>query len=74
MNSDYASRCAKQLVARARVHAAQIPQGTDIRHMSHMSAFKIDDQRCEVAINVQRLVTKQLCHMGVCVNALRFYL
>ena len=57
----------------ARVHAAQIPQGTDIRHMSHMSVFKIDDQRCEVAINVQRLVTKQHCHMGVCVYVRRFY-
>ena len=73
MNSDYASRCAKQLAAGARVHAAQIPQGTDIRHMSHMSVFKIDDQKCDVAINVQRLVTKQHCHMGVCVYVLRFY-
>ena len=43
VNSDYASKCANQLAAGARVHAAQIPQGTGIRHTPHMSAFKIDD-------------------------------
>ena len=46
---------------------------TDIRHMSHMFVFKIDDESCKVAINVQRLVTKQHCRMGVCVYVLRFY-
>ena len=60
VNSDYASKCANQLAAGARVHAAQIPQGTGIRHTPHMSVFKIDDQSCEVAINVQRLVTNRM--------------
>jgi hypothetical protein len=73
VNSDYASKCANQLAAGARVHAAQISQGADIRHTPHMSAFKIDDQRCEVAINVQQLVTNQHCmshgRLRVCVCA-----
>ena len=53
---DYASKRANQLEAGARVHAAQSPQGADIRHTPLM----ISDQRCEVVTNVQRLVTNHL--------------
>ena len=49
-----------KLAAGARVHAAQLPQGADIRHTPLMSVFMISDQRCEVVTNVQRLVTNHL--------------
>ena len=71
VNSDYASKCANQLAAGARVHAAQIPQGADIRHTPHMSIVKPNGQRCAVATNVQHLVTNQHCmshgRLRVCV-------
>ena len=64
MNKDHVSKRANQLAAGARVHAAQLPQGADIRHTPLMSVFMISDQRCEVVTNVQRLVTNQ--HYMLC--------